>query len=281
MSDLWTRKDLPFLVEAMDKKAQSIRHRAQTPEAPANGANDKVDGVMSIPQPVTVDVNGTMSVEDYKACAMLMAVCQNMVQKSLTDAAAVAGVEASKALKNMNAWVQAYVDFPFPFFNFKNTQSNVYVKDDFLLSADPEVVEKIVNIKKLDGLKDAVIGALKKSEGNLASHEGTDQHFNYFGVITGYNQTEIAIRVIKFQMNVKQTNVDSLCVHYARTRLDSAYDTYQFVGDKDLMIKMQTKIGDKVADYIAEKLLQFIKDFYNKELKNYQQKLADLLKSYT
>ena len=278
MTDRWTREDLPFLVEAMDKKAQP-NHFMALAETPAIGANDKVGGDMSIPQPVTVDVNGTMSVEDYKACAMVMAVCQNMVQKSITDAATVAGVEASNALKDMNAWVQAYVDFPFPFFNFKDTQSDVYVKDDFLLSADPEVVEQIVNIKNLDGLKDAVTGALKKSGGNLASYEGTERKFNYFGVITGYNQTEIAVRVIKFQMNLKQTKVDSLCVHYAKTHLDTAYDTYQFVADKDLMIKMQAKMGDQLIDYMADKLLQFVKDFYDKELKNYQQKLADLLKS--
>ena len=269
MTDRWTREDLPFLVEAMDKKAQP-NHFMALAETPAIGANDKVGGDMSIPQPVTVDVNGTMSVEDYKACAMVMAVCQNMVQKSITDAATVAGVEASNALKDMNAWVQAYVDFPFPFFNFKDTQSDVYVKDDFLLSADPEVVEQIVNIKNLDGLKDAVTGALKKSGGNLASYEGTERKFNYFGVITGYNQTEIAVRVIKFQMNLKQTKVDSLCVHYAKTHLDTAYDTYQFVADKDLMIKMQAKMGDQLIDYMADKLLQFVKDFYDKELKKYK-----------
>ena len=278
MSDSWIREDLPFLVEAMDKKAQP-QHFMILAEVPASGANDKVGGDMSIPQPITVDVNGTMSVEDYKACAMVMSVCQNMVQKSITDAATVAGVEASNALKNMNAWVQGYVEFPFPFFNFQDTQSDVYVKDDFLLSADPEIVEQVINIKNLNGLKDAVTGALKKSGGDLDKYEGTDRKFNYFGVITAYNQTEIAVRVIKFQMNLKQTKVDSLCVHYAKTHLDSAYDTYQFVADKDLMIKIQAKMGDQLVDYMADKLLQFVKDFYDKELKNYQQKLADLLKS--
>ena len=277
MKNSFTKEDLPFLVEAIDKKA-----KPQKPMMLAVGgavSKDKVSGDMSIPEPVEVDVNGTMSAEDYKACAMVMSVCQNMVQKSITDAAKVAGVEAADALKNMNAWVQGYVDFPFPFFNFKDTQSDVYTKNDFSLTTDPDVVEEVVNIKNLDGLKDAVLGALKKSGGNLATYEGTDRKFNYFGVITGYNETEIAIRVIKFQMNLKATKVDSLCVHYTKTSLDTAYDTYQFVADKELMIKMQAKMGDQLIDYMADKLLDFVKAFYDKELASYQKHLTDLLKN--
>ena len=241
-------------------------------------AKDKVSGDMSIPKPLEVNVNGTMSAEDYKACAMVMSVCQNMVQKSITDAAKVAGIDATEALKNMNAWVQGYVDFPFPFFNFKDTQNDVYKKNDFSLKADPDVVENIVNIKNVAGLKDAVVGALKKSGGNLASYEGTDRKFNYFGVITAYNETEISTRVIKFQMDLKTTKVDSLCVHYTKTNLDTAYDTYQFTADKDLMIKMQAKMGDQLIDYMADKLLEFVKAFYDKQLATYQQNLTDLLK---
>jgi len=45
-----------------------------------------------------------------------------------------------------------------------------------------EVVAKIVNLKGLDGLKDAVVGALQKAGGNPASYEGTDRKFNYFGL---------------------------------------------------------------------------------------------------
>jgi hypothetical protein len=277
MSSSFTKEDLPFLVEAMERKQQAQKPMILA-EVGGVGAKDKVGGDMSIPKPVEVDVNGTMSAEDYKACSMVMAVCQNMVQKSITDAAKAAGIEAADALNNMNAWVQGYVDFPFPFFNFKDAQSDLYQKDDFSLTADPDVVEEIVNIKGLDGLKDAVVGALKKSGGNLASYEGTDRKFNYFGVITGYNETEIAMRVIKFQMNLKTTKVDSLCVHYTQTNLDTAYDTYQFVADKDLMIKMQAKMGDQLIDYMAEKLLEFIKAFYDKQLANYQQNLTDLLK---
>ncbi|WP_020476487.1 hypothetical protein [Zavarzinella formosa] len=281
MSSAWTKADLPFLAKAMDHKHHvggKPRLEREAAAAPATGSGDKVNGDISIPQPLTVDVNGTMTPADYKACAMVMAVCQNMVQKSITDAAKVAGIEAADALKNMNAWVQGYVDFPFPFFNFKDTQSDVYYKADFSLTADPDVVESIINIKGVQGLKDAVVGALKKSGGNLASYEGTDRKFNYFGVITAYNETEIAMRVIKYQMNLKTTVVDSLCVHYSQTNLDTAYDTYQFVADKDLMIKMQAKMGDQLIDYMATKLLAFVEAFYDKELGNYQKNLADLLK---
>ncbi|MGH9358297.1 MAG: hypothetical protein ACRD1O_03880 [Terriglobia bacterium] len=277
MSNAFTKRDLQFLVDAMDHRFEP-RGRVALAAAPAAGAGDKVGGDMSIPQPVSVDVNGTMSAADYKACAMVMAVCQNMVQKSLTDAAKTAGIAAADALKNMNAWVQAFVDFPFPFFNFKYTQSDVYKKNNFSLTADPDVVEQVVNIKNLTGLKDAVVGALKKSGGNMASYAGTDRAFNYFGVITGYNETEIALRVIKFQMHLKTTDVSALCVKYTQTNLDTAYDTYQFVADKDLMIKMQAKMGEQMIDYMAAKLLDFIKAFYDTQLVEYQQALADVLK---
>ncbi len=277
MSDSFTKEDLPFLVEAMEKMS-GIHDPMTLAAGESAGGKGKVSGDMSIPKPLEVDVNGTMSAEDYKACAMVMAVCQNMVQKSITDAAKAAGIEAADALKNMQAWVQGYVDFPFPFFNFKDTQSSDYKKDDFSLTADPDVVAEIVNIKDVDGLKDAVVGALKKSGGNLASYEGTDRKFNYFGVITAYKETEIATRVIKFQMNLKTTKVDSLCVHYTQTNLDTTYDTYQFVADKDLMIKMQAKMGDQLVEYMADKLLEFVKAFYDKQLAKYQENLADLLK---
>ena len=280
MSSGFTKEDLPFLVQAMNRKADSKKAmlRAAITGAPQIGVADKVGGDMSVPKPITVDVNGTMSADDYKACSMIMAVCQNMVQKSITDAAKTAGVEAADALKNMNAWVQAYVDFPFPFFNFKDTQSDVYKKSDFSLTADPDVVAKIVNIKGLDGLKDAVVGALQKAGGNLASYAGTDRKFCYFGVITGYNETEIATRVIKFQMNLKTTDVKSLCVSYTKTNLDTSYDTYQFVADKELMIKMQEKMEGQLIDYMAEKLLAFVKAFYDQQLADYQQNLAAVLK---
>lgn len=250
---------------------------AAAPAEGAVGANDKVNGAMSVPEPVKVDAQGSMTEADYKACSMVMAVCMNMVQQTLTDAAKTAGVPAADALKNMNAWIKAYVDFPFPFFNFKDAQSNTVEKKEFSLKADPDVVESIVNIKNVQGLKDAVVGALKKSGGEIAGYAGTDQKFNYFGVITGYNETEISVRLIKFQLNLKSTNVKALCVTYDQTELDSAYDTYQFVADKELMIKMQAKMGDQLVDYMAQKLLEFVEAFYDQQLAAYKKDLAQLL----
>jgi hypothetical protein len=210
-------------------------------------STDKVDGDMSIPQPVVVNANGTMSVEDYKKCSMIMAVCQNMVQKSLTDAAKAAGIPADEALKNLSAWTQAYVDFPLPIFNFKDTQSNEYHEKEFSITANPDVVEKVVNIKGVPDLKDAVIGALKASGGKLASYKNEKRKFNYFGIITGYHETEISIRLVKFQMDLTQTNIESLCVKTVSTQLDSFYDTYQFIGDKEMMIKLQAKNARQIG----------------------------------
>ena len=281
MSDSgFTRDDLPFLVEAMDRR--HMRRELLAADQPASadfGKDDQVPpGSMSIPDPVTVNQNGTMTEADYKACSMVMAVCQNMVQKTLTDAATAAGIAPDVALKSMNAWLKAYVEFPFPFFTFKDTQSNTYKKDEFSLNADPDVVESIVNIKNVAGLKDAVVGALRKSGGNLASYEGTEQHFNYFGVITAYNETEISVRVIKYAMNLKKTVVKTLCGGFEKTALDSAYDTYQFVADKELMIKMQAKMGDQMVDYMADKLLQFVKAFYDQQLQRFVESIGVILK---
>ena len=270
-----TKQDLPFLVEAMDRK-RSARPRIFAANAGA-ASTDKVSGDISIPKPLEVNVNGTMSAEDYKACSMVMGVCLNMVQKSITDQAAKVGVPADEALKKMDAWVQAFVDFPFPFFTFKDTQSDTYHKTEFSLNTDPDIVEKIVNIKNVQGLKDAVLGALKNSGGDIASYSGTERDFKYFGVITGYNETEIAVRVIKFALHMKQTDAKSLCVTYHQTSLDTDYDTYQFIADKMLMIKMQAKMGDKLADYFAEQLLEFVKCFYDQEFRNYQDKIAKSL----
>lgn len=277
MTNTFTKEDLPFLVEVMDKKRESYRFMSFAAEV-EGGPTGTIKGDMSIPDPITVNAKGTMNDSDYKACAMVMTVCQNMVQKTLIDAAKTAGIPAANALKNMNAWVQAYIDFPFPFFNFKDVQSDTYQKSDFSIKANPEVVEQIVNIKNIPDLKDAVIGALKNAGGNLASYEGQERHFNYFGIITGYDELDISTRVIKFQMNLKTTNVKSLCVDYTSTNLDTSYDTYQFIADKDLMIRMQAKMGDKLIDYMADKLLQFTKDFYDQQLAKYKDNIVNILK---
>lgn len=269
-----TKEDLSFITDVMDTPKGLML--AVSDNNPTKDNN--VSGDMDIPKPVSVDQQGTMSVDDYNKCAMLMSVCQNMVQKNIIDAAKIAGIDAATALKDMNAWVTGYVKFPFPFFNFKDTQTNTYKKDDFSIDADPDFVDQIVNLKGVEGLKEAVVGALKKSEGNLVKYTNTEKDFKYFGVITSYNETEIAIRVIKFSMQLKQTDVKALCGRVNKTHLDSSYDTFQFVGDKSLMIKMQEKMGDQMVDYFADKLLEFIKAFYDSQLQEYKQELANLLK---
>jgi hypothetical protein len=228
---------------------------------------------------VVVNVQNTMTVEDYKACSMIMAVCQNMVQKSITDAAHRKNIPAADALKNMNAWVQAYVDFPFPFFNFKDCQSDTYKKDDFVLNADPDFVASIVNIKGVADLQKAVLEAVKKSsgKGSLVSYSNTERDFNYFGVITSYYETEISFRVVKFAMHMKDTNVKVLCSETQKTKLDTNYDTYQFVADKEMMIKMQAKMGDKMIDVFADTLMNFVKSFYEDQLKEYNENILSIL----
>jgi hypothetical protein len=279
MTDVLTQSDLPFLAEAM----QAAKQRAQTallaaaPAAPAP-PEQIPGGAMSIPKPVSVDANSDMSADDFKACSTIMSVVQNMVQKTLTDAAAAANVPLADALVNMDAWVQAYVDFPFPFFNFSERQSDVYKKDNFSLSVDPEVVENFLSLKGVAGLKDAVLGALKKSNGVLVSYEGTDRNFNYFGVVTTYRDAGIDVRLIKFQMLLKTTNVKALCVTFDQTNFSSAYDTFKFTADTQLMLAMQKKMGDKLVDYFANQLLNFAASFYDDQMKNFKTNMTNLLK---
>lgn len=282
MTSTWNKDDLKFLTDAMDRKFTTTGLDEEEMEfvvgAAEPGAEDKVSGKMDIPEPVQVGANGDMSPEDYKACSTVMAVCTNMVQKTIIEQASQKNIPSTEALKNMDAWVKGFVDFPFPFFTFKDTQHNDYSKQDFSLKTDPDVVEQVVNIKNVPDLKDAVIGALKKSGGELASYSQQDRNFNYFGIITSYTKTEISIRVIKFSMKMKTTDAKSLCVTYQNTELNTSYDTYQLVADKELMIKMQSRMGDQLVDYMADKLLEFIKSFYDQQLANYQEKIRDLLK---
>ena len=208
-----------------------------------------------------------------------MAVLQNMVQKSLTKAAREAGVEAAVALKDMNAWVQAYVEYPLPFFNFKDVQSDVFEQKEFSLSANADFVERVVNIKGVPALKDAVISALKKNDGAITDFQNLKRDFNYFGIITAYNENEIATRIIKFRMILEKTVVKTLCGGTSATHLNTAYDTYQFVADKQLLIKMHEKMGDKMIDQFADKLLDFMKDFYDEALADFGKGLVNLFKN--
>lgn len=275
--------ELSFLADAMDRKHGLNGHVAEA-NTPAVAKTDrgavgdqKVTGEMSVPEPVSVDLKGDMSVEDYEKCSMIMAVCQNMVQQTISNAAIDAGIPLTEALKNMDAWVTGFTTFPFPFFTFSSQQDDVYNKTDFSLKADPDVVEKIVNIKNVAGLKDAVIGALKNSGGEIAKYSNEERDFNYFGVITAYNQTNISTRVIKYALHMKNTDATALCVTYKSTNLSSTYNTYEFVGDKYMMIKMQEAVKDKMIDKIAEKLLIFIDEFYTQQLEDFHAKVKNIL----
>lgn len=270
-----------FLFQAIEEKSnlRSCSTRGVTGfSLPATkiGATDRVSGNMDCSDIALVDLNAGMSAADYKACSMVMSVCQNMIQKTISDAASEAHIEAAVALKNMNAWVQAYVDFPLPFFNFVDTQSDDYKKTDFKLSADPDIVDKVLNIKNVPDLKDAVSATLHKTGGDIVSYQGTTRHFNYFGIIKAYFDTRIEFRAVKYSLNLKETNVKVLCSSTDVTKLDSTYDTYLFEADKYFMVKMQEKMGDQMADYFAEMLFTFIKAFYQTQMDGFKEKLVNI-----
>lgn len=259
----------------MDRKHGLSGHAM--PPAPAFGQDNKVDGEMSIPEPVEVDVEGTMTREDYEKCSMIMAVCTNMVQQTIANAAVESGIQVSEAIKNMDAWVTGFVRFPFPFFTFQSQQDDNYDKSDFSLKVDPDVVEKILNIKNVAQLKDAVLGALKASGGEIAKYSKQKRDFKYFGVITAYNETNISTRVVKYALHMENTDAKALCVTYASTTLASSYDTYEFVGDKYMMIKMQEAIQEKLIEKIALRLLEFIDEFYEQQLVGFRGAVKDIV----
>jgi hypothetical protein len=277
MTTRLAKEHVPFLVAAMDEKHGLGPHTAPKATHVQTTSAEDIKGPMSIPEPVSVEACGDMSPEDYQKCSLIMAVCTNMVQQTISNAAIDAGVPIADALKNMDAWVTGFTTFPFPFFTFTSQQDDVYQKADFSLKAAPDVVEKIVNIKNVGGLKDAVIGALKNSGGEIARYSKEERDFNYFGVITGYNETNISTRVIKYALHMKNTDTKALCVTYASTELNSSYNTYEFVGDKYMMIKIQEAIQDKLVDKIAEKLLIFIDEFYSKQLEDYNDKVKNII----
>lgn len=64
--------------------------------------------------------------KDYEKCSMIMAVCTNMVQQTIANAAIESGIQVSEAIKNMDAWVTGFVRFPFPFFTFQSQQDDTY-----------------------------------------------------------------------------------------------------------------------------------------------------------
>lgn len=233
-------------------------------------------GQMSIPEPLDVKANNDMPEEEYKACSMIIAVCKNMIQKTITETAQRNGIGAADALKNMDSWVKGFTDFPFPFFDFESMQEQDYKNDEFVLNTDPQIMEAIVNIENVPALKKAVISALTESgnNGNIASYSNTEKDFTYFGVITGYEAKCISMRVISFTMHMKNTEVKSLCGGVTKTHLDSHYCTYLFTADKEMMIKMQSKVKDKMLDTISAYLMDFIEEFYGEQYERFKQELA-------
>lgn len=282
VNDKWTKEDLRFLATRMDYKFEDnmmfVTSAGGLDDNEEN--NDKIQNqAMSTPKPLTIDVQGNMTADDYIKCSFVMATCQSMIHNILVDIAKASNIPERDALKNMDAWVKAYVEFPFPFFNFVDTQSDVFQKENFNVKTDAELIEKAVNIKGIPNLKEAVIGAVKAASANLPSHSEQDRNFNYLGIVTGYNATNISTRVIKYQMNMKKTKVDSLCVHYTDTAVDTRYDTYQFVADKEMMIRMYAKTGDKPVDYLAAKLLNFLQNFYDTQFTKFTDQLRNVIKS--
>ncbi len=281
---MMTQKDFnDFLLQTIEEKnkrrtARTCFMRKDSLVSSRVGMTDNVSGDMDCSGIAEVDLNAGMSLSDFRACSMVMTVCQNMIQKTISNAALANGVEAAVALKNMNAWVQAFVDFPLPFFNFVDTQNDVYKKTDFKLSADPDIVDKVLNIKNVPDLKDAVSAALHKTGGDIVSYQGTSRNFNYFGIIKAYFDTRIEFRVVKYSLNLKETDVKVLCASTGVTKLDSSYDTYLFEADKEFLVRMQSKMGDQMADFFAEKLFDFIKMFYQGQLDDFKEKLATLFK---
>lgn len=274
LKNLYTSEEMNILKEAIKRKAK----KDEVASLPSNDADSKTE--MSIPDPIEVHVKNTMSNEEYMACSMMIAVCKNMIQKSITDAAEKNGVSVSDALKNCDAWIKGFVDFPFPFFNFEQMQEQDYKNDEFSLSANPEVIEAIVNIKNVPDLKNAVIGALKDAgpKGNLASYSNTDKKFTYFGVLTAYQEKDIAMRIVEFSMNMKNTEVKSLCGGVQKTHLDTHYRTYVFTADKEMMIMMQSKMKDKTIEIISQYFLNFLEEFYKAEYEKYKKMMESLIK---
>lgn len=282
--------EFDFLREPMDKhikllqakKALEATHAATSPFVVLADTKDdnKLDfkAEMNVPKPVTADVKGDMDKETFDKTSFTHTVCQNMIQQTIVKNATKLGVPAAEALKNMELWVQGYSTFPFPFYNLQDTQNQTYKKDDFSLTADPEVVEQIVNIKGVDDLKTAVVGAIKTNNGDIVKYSKQDKDFNYFGIITGYKETGIEVRLVKFQMHMKQTDTKVLCGQVGKTSLDSKYNTYSFTADKYMLEKMQESLTGHLVDVLAAKLFEFAKMFYEEALENWGSDMSDSIK---
>lgn len=153
------------------------------------------------------------------------------------------------------------MNFPFPFFNFVDYQSDTYKEDNFSFEADEQVVDKVLAVKGVPDLKDALFAALHSSgsEGKLLAYSNKERDFEYFGIINAYTETDVFIRIIRFTMHMKNTQVQALCSRTQKTALDSSYVTYRFGANKALMIGVQKAMNEGMVGDIAETLLNFVK----------------------
>lgn len=233
---------------------------------------DNMQGEMSIPEPMMVSANNGMTGDDYNACSSIVSACRNMIQQVIVEANP--GNE-EKAILNMGAWVRGFLKFPFPIFNFSDYQSDHYKEDNFSFSADADVVEKILTVKGVPDLKDAVFAALHSAgeDGKLLAYSQKERDFEYFGIINAYTQTDVFIRVIRFTMHMKNTEVQALCSKTQKTALDSEYVTYRFSADKGLMIALQKAMNEGMVEDIAAELLKFIKNQSQRALSRFSEEV--------
>ncbi|HAP20669.1 MAG TPA: hypothetical protein DCR27_05290 [Lachnospiraceae bacterium] len=249
-----SKLDLSFLEEPFKEHIAAL----DRPKMLKSAGLDNMQGEMSIPEPMMVSANNGMTGDDYNACSSIVSACRNMIQQTITEANP--GNE-DKAILDMGAWVKGFLKFPFPIFNFIDYQKDHYKEDNFSFSADADVVDKILTVKGVPDLKDAVFAALHSAgeEGKLMAYSKKERDFEYFGIVNAYTQTDVFIRIIRFTMHMQNTEVQALCSKTQKTALDSEYVTYRFSADKGLMIKLQAAMNDGMVEDIAGALLKFIK----------------------
>ena len=249
-----SKLDLSFLEEPFKERIAEL----EKPEMLKSAGLDNMQGEMSISEPMMISANNGMTGDDYNACSSIVSVCRNMIQQVIVEANP--GSE-EKAILDMGAWVKGFLNFPFPIFQFIDYQKDTYKEDNFSFSADTNAVEKILTVKGVPDLKDAVFAALHSAgeDGKLAAYSKKERDFEYFGIINAYTQTDIFIRVIRFTMHMQNTDVQALCTKTQKTALNSEYVTYRFSADKGLMIKLQEVLSAGMVEDIAGELLKFIK----------------------
>lgn len=262
-------KKLEFLVKPTEQRIKELDKNRGILQAVGL---DDMQGTMSIPEPLAVNCNNGMTEEDYNSCAFVNSVCRNVIQQVIVENAEKEGRNPNEAIRDINAWVDGFLKFPFPFFNFVDYQADHYKEDNFSFNADEKVIESIVNIKGVPDLKNAVFTALHSAgeDGKLLAYSNRDRDFTYFGVITAYTQTEIFMRVICYTMHMQSTDVKALCSKTQKTSLDSSYVTYRFSADKSLMIAMQKSIQSEYVESVAEQLLEFLKKMNKRALDNFR-----------